>query len=71
MKSPTPDEIRAYRTKLELTVDEAASVVHVAQRTWHAWEKGTNRMPPGLWELACIKEPALRCELDAGRAAAQ
>jgi DNA-binding XRE family transcriptional regulator len=56
MTPPTADEIRAWREARSLTTKEAADRVYVSRRTWQAWEKGTNIMPAGLWELAQLKD---------------
>lgn len=55
MNPPTPDEVKAARTRAELTQTDAAALVHSALRAWQAWEAGYRGMPPGLFELFLIK----------------
>ena len=38
-----------------LSQTEAATLVHVAFRTWQQWEAGDRRMHPAFWELLTIK----------------
>jgi DNA-binding transcriptional regulator YiaG len=52
---PDPDAIRAKRDAAGLTLADAAILVHTNDRLWRYWEAGTHRMPPGLWELFCLK----------------
>ena len=51
----TPDDVRAARKAAGLSQTEAATLVHVALRTWQQWEAGDRRMHPAAWELFCIK----------------
>lgn len=44
---PTPDELRRYRYKEELTQKEAASRFDVVLPTWNAWEQGEKSPHPG------------------------
>ena len=53
--SPAPAEIKAARIGAALTQTEAAKLVYSALRTWQQWERGDNKMHPGLWELFVIK----------------
>lgn len=52
--SPHRDALRKKRLSAHLTQTAAAALVYVALRTWQSWEAG-DPMPPGLWELFCIK----------------
>ncbi len=42
----SPEQIRALRLRLGLTVEEAAERMHVTTRTWYFWERG-ERFPLG------------------------
>lgn len=53
--NPTPDEIRAARSRAGLTQREAAALVHATVSAWEEWEQGRRRMHPGLFELLLIK----------------
>lgn len=60
LKPPTPAQIRAAREAAGLTQTQAATLVHVALRTWQHWEEprggdGAREIPLGLWELFLIK----------------
>lgn len=55
MKQPTPDQIRSKREAHKLSATNAASLVHVAVRTWYQWESGDRHMPLAAWELFNIK----------------
>jgi len=57
---PTPDQIKALRTKLGLTQTECAELVNTTCRAWQKWEApiGTTShraMSVATWELFCIK----------------
>lgn len=56
--NPAPDAIRARREALRLTVRDAAALVYATPTKWQAWEYGTARMHPGLWELFRLKTGA-------------
>lgn len=53
--NPTPDEIRAARSRAGLTQREAAALIYATQSAWEDWEQGRRRMHPGLFELFSIK----------------
>lgn len=59
---PTPEELVALRARLQLTQTQFADYVRVSMRSVQQWEAGVHDMPPGLWELARIKE-----QINAGR----
>jgi DNA-binding XRE family transcriptional regulator len=53
---PKPDEIRAAREKLGLTIEQAAELVCSSKRTWQNWEADAKsaehrRMPAAVWRL--------------------
>jgi len=57
----TPEELKKLRSRLGLTQEEAAKVVHVSKRTWVSWEikqglENNRKMPEGLIELFCLKK---------------
>lgn len=54
-ETPIPQQIRERREAAQLTQSEAASLVHVGLRAWQKWEGEERGMPPGAWELFCIK----------------
>lgn len=53
---PTAAEIVAMRARLGLTQTQFADYVRVSMRSVQQWEAGVHDMPPGLWELAKLKE---------------
>lgn len=60
IESPKPIELKALRKSLNLTQDEAASIVHVDIRTWQKWEsndwnKNHRKMHPAFYELFLLK----------------
>lgn len=55
MKRPTPEAIKAARTRAHLTQSSAAALIHSTLRTWQDWEGGRAAMHTGLWELFTIK----------------
>ncbi len=54
-ESPSAATIRAARERAGYTQTQAAQLVRSSMRAWQEWERGTNAMPPGLWELFAIK----------------
>lgn len=52
---PTPEEIKALRTRLGLSQTAFGELVHAKLRTVQDWERGIAAMHTGLWELATIK----------------
>lgn len=57
-RNPTPDELRAFRAKHNLTAEKAASLIYCSLRAWNEWESsdaGARRMHPAFWELLQIK----------------
>ena len=50
MKYPSPDKVRAARTRSGLTQSSAAALVHVSLRNWQQWEAGERRMHQAIWE---------------------
>jgi putative transcriptional regulator len=55
MTSPTPDEIRAERSRLGLTQTEAGALIYASLRAWQDWEAGLRRMHPAFWALFQLK----------------
>lgn len=53
--SPDPAKVKALRERFDLTQEDAAALVYVSRRAWQDWERGIASMPPGLWELVCLK----------------
>jgi DNA-binding transcriptional regulator YiaG len=53
--APTAEQIRSAREAANLTYGQAAALVHALERSWRHWEKGTHKMPLGLWELFTLK----------------
>lgn len=49
--SPRPAEIRDARVAAGMTQTAAAAVIYCTLRAWQAWEAGTRRMHPAMWEL--------------------
>lgn len=48
---PTPEEIRALRSRLGLTQAEAASRALVTPRAWIKYESGEREIPAPTWAL--------------------
>ena len=57
---PTPDQVKAIRSKLGWSAQKSANVVHITQPTWTQYEKGVTQMPIGLWNLFLVKAGELR-----------
>lgn len=55
MDSPTPQQIKEWRTDARLTQAQAAALIHSAQRSWQKWESGERAMHPAFWELFIMK----------------
>lgn len=55
MSTPTNHEIKSKRIGLGLSAEDAASLVHKTQRTWHRYESGELAIPVSVWELFQIK----------------
>lgn len=53
--SPAAHEVRKTRTKHQMTVEEAANLVHATANAWYKWESGNRSMDPARWELFLIK----------------
>ena len=48
---PTPDALRAQRTRAGLTQESAAALLGVSRRSIARWETGERDMPRPLWTL--------------------
>lgn len=57
-ESPPPSDIYKARTNAHQLQKNAADIVYVNRETWSGWERGKNKMPPGLFELYLIKTGA-------------
>ena len=55
MKSPTPAQVKAARTRAGLTQTEAGALIYKGLRAWQQWEGGQNPMDPAYFELFEIK----------------
>lgn len=53
--NPSPEEIRAARDALGLTLKEAAALIYCSLRAWQDWESGERRMHPASWDLFRIR----------------
>ena len=49
--TPTPDALRAQRSKAGLTQESAAALLGVSRRSIAGWETGERDMPRPLWTL--------------------
>ena len=49
-----PEQLKALRNKLGLSVIQAAEQVHVTGRSWSRYEDGTRPVPDGVIHLFCI-----------------
>jgi len=49
--TPTPDALRAQRSKAGLTQESAAALLGVSRRSIAGWETGERSMPRPLWTL--------------------
>ena len=45
LRPPTPKEIKDLRTDTELTVAQAANLIHKTPRSFQRWERGDGDMP--------------------------
>ena len=61
-RNPTPAEIRALRDKAGLTQVAATALLYSSLRAWEAWEGGTRRMHPAMWELFRLKVDRMKKE---------
>ena len=52
---PLPKEIIHARRVANLTIEEAADLVHVPPRFWQQWEEGRGNMMSGLFHLFLLK----------------
>lgn len=57
---PTPDELRAFRERHGLTQNQAAKLVYRVSTAWYAWEAGTYKMDPALWQFVQIRKGDLK-----------
>ena len=51
LPTPTPDALRAQRTRAGLTQESAAALLGVSRRSIAGWETGERDMPRPLWTL--------------------
>lgn len=51
LPTPTPDALRAQRTRAGLTQESAAALLGVSRRSVAGWETGERDMPRPLWTL--------------------
>lgn len=49
--TPTPEALRAQRSKAGLTQESAAALLGVSRRSIAGWETGERDMPRPLWTL--------------------
>jgi DNA-binding XRE family transcriptional regulator len=56
---PFRDQIARARKEAALTQGEAAQFVHVARRTWQAWEAGESTMPAITWDWFKLCAPTV------------
>lgn len=49
--TPTPEALRAQRTRAGLTQESAAALLGVSRRSIAGWETGERDMPRPLWTL--------------------
>jgi len=49
--TPTPEALRAQRTRAGLTQERAAELLGVSRRSIAGWETGERPMPRPLWTL--------------------
>lgn len=52
--SPTPNELRALRAKLEFTQAEMADFLMCSLNAYTKWEQGVNKMVPMIWNAMQI-----------------
>jgi len=56
MQSPTPEEIKQYRTASGLTQTQAAELIYCSLGAFQKWEQGDRAMHPAFFELFKIKK---------------
>ncbi|MEJ8849194.1 hypothetical protein [Variovorax rhizosphaerae] len=54
VESPTPQQVRALREAVHLTLAEFGEVVYATARAVSSWESGTRACPPASWELMLL-----------------
>lgn len=52
----TPNRIRSWRTRLDLTQADAASLIGVSSAGWRKWEAGVREMPTPIERLLRLVE---------------
>lgn len=55
MKTPTPEAVKALRTRYKLTQAEFGKLIHASRVAVTLWETGTNTVAPAWWELLNLK----------------
>lgn len=56
----TPDHLKFFRFKFNLTQAQAADLFSVARLTWHRWEAGKCRIPAKLYEPLVVMVAKLK-----------
>ena len=51
LPTPSPEALRAQRTRAGLTQERAAELLGVSRRSIAGWETGERPMPRALWTL--------------------
>lgn len=57
---PTPEQLRALRSRVGYTQEQMSELVHSSADAYRQWETGKRRMHPGLWELLQSKAQGAR-----------
>ena len=65
LKPPTPKEIRDMRNSIDLTQEQAGTLLHVSTRHFQRWEQGLAIMHLAYWELFTVKIRVLKNRKDA------
>lgn len=53
--TPAPEDVREWRRARDLSVSQAAALIHTTPRSWLNWEAGERPMHPAFWELVRLK----------------
>lgn len=70
MPTTTPADVRAWRARLDWTLEQAGEALSVDKQTVHRWERGANP-PPAYLILALDRIEQLEAEKAAAAAAAE
>ena len=54
-KSPSANQVVKARIRADITIEDAARLLHVSEEDWEKWEEGEYTMAPAYYELFLLK----------------